>query len=147
MAKPNEEADAGVLADIERFEESFFPKAKPHPKDNSYWWFAYDRAKDEPIGYAGLDVLDGEGIGILCRSGVMPEYRGLGIQKRFILARERMARRLGLEEMQAIVKYQRPLRFENAVSANNLISRGYRLFVPNSQEGRRCDFLYFRKRL
>ena len=32
----------------------------------------------------------------LCRSGVVPEYRGRGLQQRLILAREAQARRLGM---------------------------------------------------
>jgi len=89
-----------------------------------YWWLAWH--KDEPVGYAGLARShQWRNCGYLCRSGVLPEYRGLGLHRRMIRTRISFARSLGWEYLFTDTR-------QNCASANNLIHCGFRLYDPQN---------------
>jgi GNAT superfamily N-acetyltransferase len=90
--------------------------------DHGVWWIGYDG--DEPACFAGLwPSRNWPKAGYLARSGVLPLYRGLGLQRRLIRLRERRARALGYRFVVTDT-------CDNPHSSNNLIAAGYRMFVP-----------------
>jgi RimJ/RimL family protein N-acetyltransferase len=93
------------------------------PDDACYWWIVWDG--DKPVAFAGLRPCQekvNEGMAALTRCGVIRDYRGLGLQKKLIRARVRMAKRLGLRQVVAYVKKW------NLASANSLIRCGFKLY-------------------
>lgn len=107
-----------------------------NPEDGMWWLVDYQR---EPVGFAGLDVSTHEATGYLCRSGVLHEHRGQGLQKRLIRVREAKARRLGWKWMHTDTA-------DNPPSANSLIGVGYRMFNPDFPWGLPRS-IYWRKKL
>ena len=104
----------------------------------TYWWIV--RCKNKPIGYAGLRLVD-EGddkLGFLCRVGVLPDFRGHGLQKRLINSRVSFAKRVGCS---AVLTYAYK---ENYPSINSLVSRGFRMYSPSYAWAGRDVMLYFR---
>jgi GNAT superfamily N-acetyltransferase len=106
-------------------------------KLNSEWWVAEDY---RPIAFAGLHLYQQPKVAFLCRVGVLSNYRGFGLQRRFIRVREKHAVRRGYDR---IVTYTER---NNYASANNLIRCGYRLYHPRREFGLK-DSLYFEKQL
>lgn len=105
--------------------------------DDGLWWVAYycNRA----IGFAGL-LKETSSYGYLQRVGVLKSYRGLGLQRRFIHARERESRRIGLKTLYSDTSK------ENFSSINNLAACGYKMFMP--QRPWSNDYqLYWKKEL
>lgn len=85
-------------------------------------WLAYHG--DRPVAYAAMaPSLQWSNVGYLCRAGVIPEYRGLGIQKRLIRVRVNYAKKLNYV---AVVTDTT----SNPASANSLISCGFRMYEP-----------------
>lgn len=106
-----------------------FPYDTPYPRQDSYWWLMHN------ISFCGLEILPNN-TAFLCRSGVHPDWRGKGIQKRLIRVRQRFCRKNGIRR---IVTYTSP---NNLASANSLISCGYKLYRPDYEFGL-PDSLYF----
>ena len=124
------------LALVQELDRSIFNEGSI--PDGAIWWLAY--VGTVPVGYAGLKIWDEEGrrYGYLCRAGVLPEYRGKGIQLALIKVRDRMAlrRKVGVN-----ITYVADW---NLGSANNLVRCGYSLYHPTWRYGFK-DALYFRK--
>lgn len=57
------------------------------------WWVIRD-GKDRPAGYAGLLHYERRTV-FLCRSGILPQYRGRDLQQRLIRVRLRYGRKHG----------------------------------------------------
>jgi len=70
--------------------------------------------------------------------GILPDYRGNGLQKRAIRVREQAAKKLGYNR---IVTYTLK---DNIWSANNFIRSGYKLYIPKYFYGS-PNSLYFYK--
>jgi len=108
----------------------------------AFWWIAYHEGT--PIGMAGLDFWNPPDVddpsAFLARVGVLTEYRGLGLQSRFIKVREKQAVEEGYSR---IITYTS---LDNVHSANNLIKHKYRLYVPPVNWGVR-NAMYFEKYL
>lgn len=106
----------------------------------SYWWYAYH--KGIAIGYSGLLYYPWlkEPAAFLYRTGVSKDYRGFGLQKRFIKVRERQALKDGYNRIISYTSY------DNLASANSLISCGYKLYMPPTTWGVK-NALYFQKYL
>lgn len=85
------------------------------------WWVAWDGT--EPVAFGGFRPI--EGAAFLCRAGVIPSHRGLGLQRRLIRVRLAAARRCGFGWAHTYTANG------NCVSANNLIRCGFRLFEPS----------------
>jgi GNAT superfamily N-acetyltransferase len=114
------------------------PGDRPFNTDKGAWWIAFDGAV--PVAFAGsTNSTRWSDAMYLCRAGVVESHRGLGLQKRLIRVRESHARRQGANW--AITDTH-----TNPASANNLLSRGYRLYEPAAPWGKR-GALYWRKNL
>jgi GNAT superfamily N-acetyltransferase len=100
------------------------------------WWLAMDGGV--VAGFCGLRIYREAKCAFLCLSGVSPGYRGLGLQRRMIRVRERLARKCRCER---IITYTSP---DNYWSANNLIRCGYTLYNPRWEWGVAHAY-YFRK--
>jgi GNAT superfamily N-acetyltransferase len=100
-----------------------FPGDARYPKHTagSRWWIVDDAGS--AVAFAGVRIMPSEGCAFLARCGVLPEYRGQGLQRRLIAARLRYARRFRLPA----ITYTKPSSVE---SANNLITCGFRLYSP-----------------
>lgn len=132
-----EPAPVAVLA----LDEVCFPHDDRVSVEDSLWWLVW-RGK-EPIGYAGLrpcQTPQNDGLGFLCRVGVVSEHRGRGLQKRLIRVREAAAKAIGLREL---VTYCVPW---NCPSINSLIACGYKFYRPETKWGG-AGAVYLRKRL
>lgn len=89
------------------------------------WWIAYSRDTKAPVAFAGLwPSIRLANVGYLCRSGVLPEGRGKGLQRKLIKVREREAKK---KRWIALHSDTAP---GNAHSLNNLFACGFRAFVP-----------------
>jgi GNAT superfamily N-acetyltransferase len=110
------------------------------PVDTNFgsWWIAVEDGKD--VGFAGLvRTVSWIDCGYLCRAGVVPTYRGRGLQKKFICVRLRQAKALGW-------KWVITDTTDNLASANNLIACGFKLFQPTKPWGFK-NALYWRRKL
>lgn len=119
---------------ISTMDKECFPNDDPPNLEDTTWWVYYEDG--EAIAYCSLSIVDGN-IGFLSRSGVMPGHRGKGLQKKMIRHRERVAKR---EKLAKIITYTF---IENVYSSNNLISAGYKLYLPD--EGTEDSFLHWYK--
>lgn len=123
---------------LNELDRELFTDRTPCPKDDSYWWFAF--YKGDVIGFAGMHYYPNLNSAFLARVGVLSGYRGLGLQKKFIKLRERQAAKDGYSRIVTYTSY------DNIHSANNLISCGYKLYVPRFEYGVK-NALYFIKTL
>ena len=93
------------------------------------WWLAFDG--HEPVAFAGMKPVESApGWVYFSRVGVLPGYRGRGLQARFMRAIEREARRTFRS---AVISTT----YSNPPSANNFIRQGYRMYTPETPWG--CD--------
>jgi ribosomal protein S18 acetylase RimI-like enzyme len=113
-----------IWATIVAMDAKCFENAATALVDNSgAWWIAYADG-DVPAGYCGIKrSITGKNYGYLCRAGVLPKFRGYGLQKRLIRARVRYAHACNWEMVVTDTH-------ENVPSANSLISCGFKLFEP-----------------
>lgn len=89
---------------------------------DGHWWIA--REDDVPVAYAGLqDLASWPGSAYVARVGVIPKYRGLGLQRLLIAALERKAKALGYARLVTTT-------YLNPISANNFIRRGFVTYEP-----------------
>lgn len=122
--RPVDARDIEAAEEISAMHMACFKYALDRPTtDHGHWWVGYDG--DEPVCFAGLWPSTNwpDEAGYLARAGVLPLYRGHGLQRRMILVRERKARALGW-------KFIVTDTCENPHSSNNLIRLGYKMFLP-----------------
>lgn len=113
-------APESLLPDIKALDKECLPGCQWYPGE--YWWGAW--CDGELVGYAGLAASrQFRDCGYLCRAGVLPAYRGLGLHRRLIAVRLRHAAKLGWH---AVVTDTR----KNCASANNLIRSGFVMYEP-----------------
>jgi GNAT superfamily N-acetyltransferase len=103
-----------------------FPEDDLNVGDNTFHWIATDKRSKEPIGFCSVTDF-GEGILFLSRAGLLPEYRGRNIQRKFIRLRERFARSNGYKK---IITYTLK---DNYQSMNSLFISGYKIYTPEFQ--------------
>lgn len=129
---------ASVQRDLRRLHRTLL-EGSPFPTlSKGWWWIAYDG--DDAVAFAGMVPSTQWGdTGYLNRSGVLPAYRGKGLQKRLIRVRERKARSLGYNWLISDTR-------QNPPSANSLISCGYRTFKP-SKPWSYADAIYWRRKV
>lgn len=108
------------LAAVRLLQKQIFTAEECVCTEGREWWLVWDG--DKAVGFAGIKVM--EDFAFMCLSGILPSYRGNGLQKRLIKARESFAKRCGLSE---VITYTL---ITNPASSNNLIKRGYRLYEP-----------------
>jgi len=135
--EPDDEAP-DVLQRIDGLDRLIFYDCEPYPhKADSHWWAVVDSG--EWVGFAGLRDM-GDGIGYLCRAGIIGTHRGRGLQRRMINARLRAARSLGMSIVVTDTATTNP------ASANNLYRCGFKVYTPANQ-WRGPLALYFRREL
>jgi len=127
-------------AAVEQADVVCFPGEDPIEWKEADWWVV-ETDDGEVAGYAGIKYL-GYGLWYLCRCGVLPDWRGNGLQKRLIRAREKFARARTARGDELVIT---DTSADNPPSANSLISCGYRLYEPAHPW--RSDALFWRKDL
>jgi GNAT superfamily N-acetyltransferase len=107
------------------------------PLESSVWWLLEVRQDGEwaPVGFAGAELTDGGQYGYLSRAGVLPEARGLQLQRRLIRVRERWARAAGCTHIWTYTSV------ENIRSMRSLIACG---LLPYMSDGM---WMYWKKAL
>jgi len=104
------------------------------------WWVAY--YEGESIAVAAMRVIDDMAWFSTC--GVLPDYRGHGLQKKLIKKRLDYAKKLGVKEVYTYTVNG------NHASANSLISCGFKHCTPPEEAsgqyvGDDIDLIYWRK--
>jgi GNAT superfamily N-acetyltransferase len=129
------ESDRLVITKLQR---TCLPDDEPYFPDNGWWWLGLDGKQ-----VAAFCLLTKSSNWVdtvyLARSGVLPAWRGNGLQKRMITLREKFARQQGYRWMISDTT-------DNLPSANSLISKGYKLYSPARPWGYDAT-LYWRKRI
>jgi len=120
-------------------QKACLPADKIYPITKGYWYVAYTQ-DGEAAGFAGIvpsarwsDTM------YLCRAGVVLAHRGRGLQKKFIKARVRKAKALGMNWVISDTH-------QNPASANSLIATGFKMFDPSQPWGFKTA-LYWKYRI
>jgi ribosomal protein S18 acetylase RimI-like enzyme len=125
-----------------------FPLDEPPIIAGAEWLIGWDVATH--AAYCAWKAVkhDGVSIGFHYRAGVLPEYRGQGLQRQMLRLRETRMRE---QELKVAVTYTDA---DAAASMRNLIAEGYRPYAPTptttlSGLGRlgRVGFVHWRKSL
>jgi len=118
MADPDDVDD--LLVEMQRIA---LPNDEPLDPEGCEWWIAHDDLK-QPVAFAAMRrSVQYSDCGYIARAGVLPPWRGYGLQKRLIKARIRRAKQIGWYYLFSDT-------FENPASSNSLISCGFRLYEP-----------------
>lgn len=112
-----------ALSEIKRLDRVCFPGDAPYPVDGARWWIAR-LGNGDAVGYCGAKWWAPDNSVYLCRAGVLPSFRGSGLQRRMIDIRVTWARREGAE---CVFTYTLS---NNAASCNSLIRAGFRVYEP-----------------
>lgn len=119
---PSDEDVADSLTDLHRW--TFVNSATMPQFELGSWWLAYHG--DNAVAFAGVvpstHVRNG---GYFSRVGVLQRHWGRGLQRRLMRVVEARGRRVGWDSIVSDT-------MDNAVSANNFIQAGYRLFEPET---------------
>ena len=125
-----------------------FPVDEPPTLAGAQWAIGWDG--ETPAAYCAWKTVehDGVAVGFHYRGGVLPEYRGHGLQRQMLRLREARMREQGLA---VAVTYTDA---DGAASMRSLIAEGYRPYAPTpgtilSGLGRlgRVGFVHWRKDL
>lgn len=124
---------------VHQLDSQVFDYKEHHPiatEDGSVWWIVFDGKK--PVAYAGALFLKDKNRVYLCRAGVLPEYRGMGLQKQLIRKRVQWSKdSCGAD---SVVTYTDS---DNIYSSNNLIKCGFLLYIPDFPWGSSPDAMYW----
>jgi len=135
-------------AEIARMDAICFPVDAPAVIAGADWMIAWEG--EASAAFCGWKTVehDGMAVGFHYRGGVMPDFRGNGLQRQMLRLREAAMREQGLTRA---VTYTDA---DGAASMRNLIAEGYRPYVPTptttlSGLGRlgRVGFVHWEKRL
>ena len=131
-------ADPAIEKRLTVLQKACLPHDTVYFPEGGVWWMAFHRST--PVGFACVSpsqqLADGVYLG---RCGVLPAYRGRGIQRHMIRLRVFWARRHGYKWVVSDTT-------DNIPSANNLISCGFKLYTPAIQYSY-ARALYWRKKL
>ena len=109
---------------ISRMDAVCFPLDTPAVIAGARWLIGWDG--DRPAAYCAWKIVEHDGIpvGFHYRGGVLPGYRGRGLQRQMLRLREAEMRAQGLKTG---VTYTDA---DGAASMRNLIAEGYRPYAP-----------------
>ena len=126
---------------VHSLDSTVFSYKDHHPvnTDEGVWWIVYDGKT--PVAYAGAIFLKEKNRVYLCRAGVLPEYRGLGLQRQLIRKRLAWAKSCGVS---TVITYTD---LDNVFSSNNLIACGFKLYKPDLPWGNSDDALYWTRKV
>jgi GNAT superfamily N-acetyltransferase len=101
-----------------------------------YWWLV--KKGSQPAAFLGLTPVDDcPNWGYVARVGVLPEFRGKGIQKHLMRVAERKARAVGLTRLISTT-------LNNPPSANSFIACGYKTYTPEGPWGYTGTIYWFK---
>lgn len=95
--------------------------------EEDYWWYLKDQ--EVIIGFAGMTIVEGDSedlVGTFTRAGVLPGWRGQGLQKKLIKTRLKYAKKHDCVRCTTYTS-------DNPASENSLISCGFRRYNPESR--------------
>jgi len=119
------------LEKIKFLEKLTFPTDQPYERHSACYWWGFFSGK-EMIGYAGLDP--NRTRGFLCACGILPKYRGLGLQKKAIVLRTKYAKKIGLSCVHTYTSS------DNFPSICSLLKCGYIMFKAEKYDPRWISF-------
>jgi ribosomal protein S18 acetylase RimI-like enzyme len=143
--RPTSSEDEALIA---RLDATCFPIDTPAVFVGARWLIGWEG--DAPACYCAWKTVDHDGgpAGFHYRGGVLPEWRGHGLQRQMLRLRETEMRAAGLTRA---VTYTDA---DGAASMRNLIAQGYRPYAPTpvttlSGLGRmgRVGFVHWEKKL
>ena len=107
-----------------RMDAVCFPLDAPPVFAGAHWWIGWDG--ETPAAHCAWKIAehDGVAVGFHYRGGVMPDFRGHGLQRLMLRLREDEMRRSGLKKA---VTYTDA---DGAASMRNLIAEGFRPYAP-----------------
>lgn len=130
-------ADESDREDILEADRVCLPHDYPPEWDGAVWWVLEDGGR--VAAYCAARPSESTPGGVyLCRAGVLPEYRGRGLQRRLVRVRERWARAHGYTACVTDT-------YRNPASSNNLIACGYRLWTPKQPWSYASACYWFRR--
>jgi len=116
------------------------PSDEPVFPSDGVWWLGRDTSSNQPVAFGLVQPSNQwRDTAYLARAGVLPAWRGQGLQRRLIGLRERYARKKGFVWMISDTT-------DNVPSSNNLIKAGYKLLEPSAPWAN-TDSLYWAKKL
>lgn len=121
------------LDEVKALNAQCFRTDEPPNFERARWWLAW--RGDEPVGFGGIRQVNPT-IAFLERAGVLPAFRGRGVQLQLIRVRLRWA--VGMD----VITYTLP---NNTASSNNLIRAGFVMFEPDWAWVGRKNVLYWIK--
>ena len=118
------------------------PADEPVPFEEATWWTASKLGfHNAPVGFIGFSVYDSwPEAAYICRTGVLEEHRGQGLQKRMTSVCCAAAKRRGFEWAYT------DARNDNPASCNSFISSGFKLYLPIQPWGF-PESCYWRKKI
>lgn len=126
------------LAELHALQRACLPNDIPaHKVKGSAWWGVYDSGR--MIAFGGIEKGVTPGIYYLCRAGVLPEYRGQGIQKSLIHLRIAWAVKRGAA---SVVTDTAAF---SVASMRNLMACGFMPYVPEEPWALDCSVYWQRK--
>lgn len=131
--------DADIAKTLIYLQKKCLPSDDLFDATTGHWWIVYDEFM-LPIGFAGMvRSYNWYDCGYLCRAGVLKDWRGQGIQKKLLKAREKHAKKLGWNWLISDTT-------DNPASSNSLINCGFKIYDPSKPWGFKHT-LYWRKKL
>lgn len=132
--------DDEIVDVIHWLDRQCFPQEGRGDPEQGWWWLVFHTDPyTTPIAYAGMVKSRSTPNGVYFnRCGVLPAFRGQGLQKKLIRVRQCKAKRLGFTTVVSDTN--------EAASANNLIACGFRMFSPKLRWGL-ASSTYWRKSL
>ena len=128
-----------IVTTLRYLQKLCLPGDELYSVEQGHWWIAYTE-DGSPAGFAGMvRSKSWYDCGYMCRAGVVPKFRGNGLQKRLVAAREAQAKRLNWNWLVTDTT-------DNAASSNSLISCGFKLYDPTIPWAYKHS-LYWRKKL
>jgi GNAT superfamily N-acetyltransferase len=137
--------DAALIAQMDVV---CFPIDTPAVFAGARWFIGWER--DRPVAYCAWKTVEQDGVpvGFHYRGGVLPDWRGHGLQREMLRLREAGMREQGLAKAATYTDA------DGAASMRNLIAEGYRPYAPTpsttlSGVGRlgRVGFVHWEKML
>lgn len=121
--------DAQAFKDIVKMDQICFPDDDVFIPQTEYSWIAY--SKDRPVGYCILKKISNQKnrktrTAHMSRAGVIPKFRGQGLQRKFITLRIEKAKQLGYTRVTSTT-------YDNPHSTNNLIKCGFLCYDPEDR--------------
>ena len=113
------------------------PEDEPMATNEGYWWLGFD-GKQSAAFCSSRPSSQWEDAMYMSRCGVLPAWRGKGLQRKMLSIRERHARKLGYT-------WSITDTTENPASANNLIRNKYKIIEPSSPWGLNEQTIYWTK--